>query len=440
MEKAGTEKKVEDLAGELLRLARDTITVRFRFFDGAIAKLATEFKNGMGGVYTDGDTLFFDPAFLLREYMEEPGVAVRCYLHMLLHCIFFHQFQYGRLKEEYWDLASDIAVESIILELGLPAAALKRDVLMEDALFRLKKRVPVLTAEKIYREFLVNPPSGDFMREYGALFAVDTHGAWHKRAEEEMILTDEEWKKIARRIETELKAFSKGKQTSELLEKNLAEATRERYDYKQLLERFLVTGEEITVNDDEFDYIYYTYGLDLYGNMPLIEPLEYKETKRVREFVIAIDTSASCRGEIVKAFVNKTYEILKGQENFFSHVNVHIVQCDSSVKSDTKIENVADLQEFIAHGEIKGFGSTDFRPVFSYVEELLAHGEFENLKGLIYFTDGYGIYPERMPGYDVIFAFLNEDETRQPVPGWAIKVVLEQEELENQKESGAREE
>ena len=33
------------------------------------------------------------------------------------------------------------------------------------------------------------------------------------------------------------------------------------------------------------------YGMELYGNMPLVEPLEYKETDRVREFVIAIDTS-----------------------------------------------------------------------------------------------------------------------------------------------------
>ena len=35
-----------------------------------------------------------------------------------------------------------------------------------------------------------------------------------------------------------------------------------------------------------------------YGNLPLIEPLEYRETKKVREFVIAIDTSASCRGPV----------------------------------------------------------------------------------------------------------------------------------------------
>ena len=84
------------------------------------------------------------------------------------------------------------------------------------------------------------------------------------------------------------------------------------------------------------------------------------------------------------------------------------------------------------YGKLTGYGATDFRPVFDHVEELKNRGEFENLKGLIYFTDGYGIYPERMPDYDVIFAFLNEDENRTPVPPWSLKVVLDADELEEE--------
>ena len=49
-------------------------------------------------------------------------------------------------------------------------------------------------------------------------------------------------------------------------------------------------------------------------------------------------------------------------------------------------------------------------------------------KGLVYFTDGYGIYPESPPRYDTLFVFDREDEYRMPVPGWAIKVILEDEE------------
>ena len=212
---------------------------------------------------------------------------------------------------------------------------------------------------------------------------------------------------------------------------------KDRYDYGDILRRFMVTGEEIHPNDEEFDYIYYTYGLEHYGNMPLVEPLEYKDIKKVKEFVIAIDTSASCRGKIVRGFLNRTYSIMKSAENFFSKVNVHIIQCDNEVQSDVKITCDEDFEEYIRTGKLTGFGATDFRPVFAYVDELAEQGAFENLKGLIYFTDGYGVYPERMPAYDVIFAFLNEDERRPAVPCWALPVVLEEEELEDTDERGS---
>ena len=74
------------------------------------------------------------------------------------------------------------------------------------------------------------------------------------------------------------------------------------------------------MNDEEFDYVYYTYGLRLYENMPLIEPLEYKEVKRIREFVIAVDTSGSTSGDLVQKFLQKTYNILKTSESYFSRM------------------------------------------------------------------------------------------------------------------------
>ena len=421
--------KIEEYARQLLRLARDTITVKLRYFDAALAKLKLVSKPGMKGFATDAENFYYDPAYLLTVYLDEPHVAVRLYLHVLFHCVFFHQFHAEQMKEEYWDMAVDIAVENIILELDLPAAALTRDGEARNRLTRLRKLVPNLTAEHIYREFLVSNPSEEATQEYKRLFTVDAHALWYKKegTKQQYEITQEQWKKISERMNAELKSFSSGKTGTESLEKNLDEANRKRYNYREILERFTVSGEEITVNDDEFDYVYYTYGLATYGNLPLIEPLEYKEVKKVREFVIAIDTSASCKGEIVKQFLTRTYEILKQSENFFHQINVHIIQCDAQVRADSKIVNEEDFNFFLANEKLTGFGTTDFRPVFSYVEELKQAGEFENLKGLIYFTDGYGIYPEVVPDYDVIFAFLEEDTNREPVPDWAIKVILEDE-------------
>lgn len=429
---AGETSRLEALAEQVMRLAYDDILIHLRFFDVALSSLSLRQQKGRGRMATDGVVCYYDPEEVLRGYRAEPHSATRTLLHLLLHCVFFHSFQYDKLDGELWDLAADIAVESVILDMQIAGAKMERDPNAVRKIRVLQEDAGALTAEKLYRYFRINPPSEAEREELRKLFCRDSHELW--KPSEELFVTQEQWKKISERVKAELKSFAGAKAGAEILEKNLEEATRDRYDYSDILKRFTVTGEDITVNDDEFDYIYYTYGLEQYGNMPLVEPLEYREIHKVKEFVIAIDTSASCRGPVVRNFLNKTYSILKGTENFFHRINVHIVQCDMEVQSDTKITCDEDFENFMRYGKLKGFGATDFRPVFSYIEDLRQRGEFENLKGLIYFTDGYGIYPEKMPDYDVIFAFLGEDEQRAPVPPWALKVVLETEEFEEEKE------
>lgn len=90
-----------------------------------------------------------------------------------------------------------------------------------------------------------------------------------------------------------------------------------------------------------------------------------------------------------------------------------------------KITNEKEFEQYIATMQLHGFGGTDFRPVFQYVDQLIDQKEFENLKGLIYFTDGMGTYPARKPQYDTAFIFLDEDYVETPdVPPWAIKLIL----------------
>lgn len=428
--RTGNADKISALAAQILRLSHDDILIHLRFFDTALAGLPLQEKPNIGCLATDGEKCYYDPVFVLQKYREQPEYITRCYLHLLLHCIFMHGFQYHKLETENWDLAADIAVENVILDMKLPGIALEQDAELAGKLRVLKEDAGALTAERIYRYLQKNPLTPSTRSEWGRLVFRDEHRLW--KPAEQLEITGEQWKKISERIKADLKSFTKMKSGGESLEKNLEETTRDKYDYGEILRRFTVTGEDITVNDEEFDYIYYTYGLEHYGNLPLIEPLEYKETTKVREFVIAIDTSASCRGPVVRGFLRKTYSMLKSSENFFHKVNIHILQCDNQVQSDTKVTNDEEFETFMQYGKLAGFGATDFRPVFRYVEKLRQQGEFENLKGLIYFTDGYGIYPSKMPDYDVIFAFLGEDEHRAPVPVWSMKVVLEEEELEDE--------
>ena len=198
------------------------------------------------------------------------------------------------------------------------------------------------------------------------------------------------------------------------------------YDYRRFLKRFTVTREEMELDLDSFDPVAYHYGLMYYGNFPFIEPPETREGNRLEELVIAIDTSGSCKKEIVAKFLGETRSILEEKENFFSRWNVCLIQCDSFVQDVTMIHSPKEWEAYRETITIKGRGGTDFRPVFQKVEELREQHVFRNLKALIYFTDGDGIYPEQKPDYETAFVFVRQTEKMNLVPKWAKKLLTEE--------------
>ena len=464
IEKDEKQKKMAALAEEILTNARNTLLVSLRFLDVALSQFIRA-PVSEGTICTNGQYLFYDPLFILRAFQEEPAVTTRNYLHIVLHCIFRHMYNAENMQKELWDLACDIAVEATISELNLKNTVSGRVKYQRETLDALQNAIGKLTAEKVYRYFRDNPLSEEERQKLPPVFKGDDHALWYQgekavnamlarsgrqkekpglvkstggvvssnrlqRAEEKS--QSDKWKEIAENMQMELKTFSRQHaDAAGGLIQNLEEVGRETYDYKDFLKKFAVRREFMRINDDEFDYIYYTYGLKLYKNVPLIEPLEYKEEKRIRDFVIAIDTSGSVSGELVQTFVQKTWNILKSTESFFSKMNLHIIQCDSKIQEHVKITDQKSFDRYIENMEIKGLGGTDFRPVFALVNKLRRDKEFTDLKGLIYFTDGEGIFPPRKPDYDTACVFIDSDSNNPRVPPWVIRLILKREDIES---------
>ncbi len=427
--KADKKARISDLAKRILGLSRDHILVNMRFLDVALMSLTLQERTGTGQFCCDGKNLYYDPQLVIRSYQREPAAVIRMYLHILLHFIFYHSFRYRQVDQELWNLAADMAVENTAMELAssVPGMGQKSDLKKSGVLEAMKKEGVMLTAEKLYRHLQKRPPDLDDRMEMERLFFVDTHAIWENT--EQLTISLAEWKRLAQRVKADLKTFSQGKNGARSMEENLAEATRDRVDYGAFLKRFVVSGEVLHSSEDEFDYIAYTYGLTHYGNMPIVEPLEYRDEQRIRDFVIAIDTSASCRGRVVRGFLNHTYSIMKTAASFFDEMNVHIIQCDHEVRSDTVIHNQEEFDAFLTGGKLEGFGNTDFRPVFAHVDELIRNGEIQDMKGLIYFTDGHGVYPQDAPDYETVFVFPDDDGGRALAPSWALQIVLDGDEL-----------
>ena len=131
----------------------------------------------------------------------------------------------------------------------------------------------------------------------------------------------------------------------------------------------------------------------------------------------------------MRAFLAETYTLLKGRENFFHRMNLHLIQADNTVQQDLLIRKEDELIHAMNHFQLRGGGGTDFRPAFEYVDRLCAEKQFTNLRGLLYFTDGMGTYPARRPPYEAAFLFLGERFDDANVPPWAMKVVLDEEEF-----------
>lgn len=491
MAKQDSRKKAQELAQNVLRLARNTLVAELRFLNVALCRLIWV-EDAEGTLATDGQAFYYNFVYVLRRWQTERAVLIRSYLHSVLHCIYHHPFVDAEIDQTLWDLACDIAVEASIDELEVASArcgwTLERTETLQTLRQALKGR---LTAEKIYRYYAGQALSGTALEALRAPFFRDEHTRWYQRREEEREekkSVEEEnkgrtgqaggekhpqkggeeqpgagenpktgepnpkgtpqpaqgkaarreavkaqWEQLAMQVQSDLETHSRrwGDRAGSLLQ-NLREGNRKKLDYREFLRQFAVWSEVMQVDSENFDYIFYTYGLQLYGNMPLVEPLEYTEKKRVRDFVIAIDTSASVQGEKVQNFLTQTCQLLLQEGAYDTRIELHVLECDAKVQRDTVLCSTEDVHRYLADWQFTGGGGTDFRPVFDYVDKMHRMGRMPNLKGILYFTDGDGAYPQKPPDAQdckVVFVFANQEDAAADVPPWAIKVILDTDSL-----------
>lgn len=357
-----------NIGREILFSARSELYMNLPFLDGALAALPVQDGFETSSLATDAKALYFSGAWLAQRFERSRTSVNRAYLHTVFHCLLRHPAKMrGRERMNSYDCATLTRV-----------------------------------------------------------FAVDEHTLWPEDDDDQ----DRRWQQQAQRTQTAMDTVFASEATGgEAVREQLAVSARRTTDYRAFLRRFSALREETAIDADSFDYGYYAYGLRRYGNMPLIEPLETRETRKIEDFVIAIDTSMSTSGELVRAFLERTCELLQQNTSFFRRINLRILQCDDKLRSDRVIHDAKEFADYMAHFELIGQSATDFRPVFEHVDQLVAEGAFHSLRGLIYFTDGLGLYPKKRPKYDAAFVMLEGECWPDSVPPWGIRVILREDEI-----------
>lgn len=128
-------------------------------------------------------------------------------------------------------------------------------------------------------------------------------------------------------------------------------------------------------------------------HMPADIYLPTLHSEAMGEIVIAIDTSGSiyCDTELFRRFMGEVDDVL----GRVRPSRTTLLQCDTRV---TDVIEYRPGDRVDPQFKIKGGGGTDFRPVFDWVDQGNA-----SPRVLVFFTDGYGDYPNVPPGYDVLW-------------------------------------
>ena len=391
---------------------------------------------------TDGFDVFY------REESARP-IAEADYQHMILHCLFSHMALLSGTSRGIRDLACDMAAEYLRAELFAPAGADGIKRLVTDP---LPEGCDPHSASAIARGLM--ELREDETEELALMFRRDDHRYWYEKPEgtfqerkrrrfeafkrkNKKLSEEEVWRNfLAEQIPEEWSAAAEGigGSSGSALTYGLECGSREekyllrkigKYDFSRYLKRFASQREEMVSDPGSFDYIPYYYGLKNYGNLPFIEPLEYSESSKVEELVIAIDTSGSCRRDTLERFLAEIEKILMNRENFFRKMNIHIFQCDAIIQEHAVIRSIEEWQEYRKDLTIRGRGGTDFTPVFREVERIRKDGGLKKLRGLLYFTDGDGVYPREEPPYETAFVFTNAKALEYTIPEWIVKLCLD---------------
>lgn len=422
-------KKIDEISLKIIQLSRNQIFVEQRFLESALSFLEFEKYDGQNQIYfsCDGNRIYYNSSFVLREYEKNKNNINRMIIHTLLHFVYHHNITGVNIDYEIWNLACDIAVENTINNFKSDIFRTQRITYQQKVINDLKLNLKYLNAESIYKYYKNKNLSFDELAKLRLDFKSDEHNLWLHTNDEHIIDDNVDmikiWQDVSKKVQTEIETMD---DYNDELHQNLQIANRNKKSYSEFLKKFGMMQEVLKISDDEFDVNYYTYGMNLYKNIPLIENLEYKEDKTVKDFIIAIDTSGSVKGDIVEKFVQKTYDILKGSEIFGVKTRLHIIQCDYKIREDVIITSEKDFDKYIKTMQIKGFGETDFRPVFEYVDSLIQQKKLNDVSGLLYFTDGQGIYPKLKPPYNVAFVVYTDEVYPPEVPAFAIRFLIEE--------------
>jgi predicted metal-dependent peptidase len=357
---------------------------------------------------TDAKSIFYN-----YEFVNELSLGQTQFLlaHEALHCALSHFARRHHRDRARWDIACDLAINPLLLGEGLSPTP--------NAIFLTE--FEGMTAEEIYpmldeHEHLEpqddhiydsdeseggQSGQGDGEQREGSKGGQES-GSQPQQGEngnKPPPLTPEEKDQLSvqwsQRMAGAAQSAMQAGKMSGILARMIEHLLQPQLPWRMLLARYMTA----TARND------YNYSRPSRRDGDAIMPsLKSHELK----VVVAVDTSGSISDDELEQFISEVNAI-KSQAN----ARITLLACDSEVDNDGPWE-YEQWEEFILPKEFPGGGSTDFTPVFNWIDDQTIRPDLA-----VYFTDANGKFPGFEPSYPVLW--LVKGKTQVP---WGQRIQL----------------
>ncbi len=424
------------LAREILQLSRRRISGESGLLLSALYAMDdVEREDGVGTeepLSTDGAHIYYTAEKVVEDFREGSDSVARQLIHIVSHCLLGHlPAREEERNKELFDGVADFQVNHF-------ASTLCPQLLCSDEDCDVGwAPISVICRREERREERID---WEMDKEYHYM---DDHDLWAvppQRQREGLVMPmpcnwGEMMEKMRQQCQARDPRSSKpgGREAGDTVGSMIQKIFQQRetaVSYQEILHELLTVTEQERVDVQSIDPVWYHLGVEMLEGVPMIEPLESGETRAVMDLVVAIDTSGSCEGDICRRFIQELAGLMRDVEQEGVRYRLLLLQCDTEIQQEVLVESQEDVERLGEVFEPRGFGGTDFEPVFEQIAHRQEDGTLGQVKGLVYFSDGWGDFPQEAPDYPTIFVLYDSGGyPNSRLPAWVRAVELNETEL-----------
>jgi len=368
--------------------ARAGLILDHPFFGSLALRMVIKEDPSCPTAWVDGITMGYNPEFIENLTLEATKGLI---CHEVMHLACAHHARRGERNPRRFNMAGDMAINPILLQAGfvLPEGGLN------DPSFHN------MPAEEIYSKLPDEQEGG----ENGEGQNSDPGGCGEVRdskgpdgqpaSPSDLSQAEQEWKVAVAQAAQQAKAAGA---LPTGLERLVGEILEPKVDWKEALRRFVDTAAKSDYSWTSPSKRFIQQGI----YMPSLH------SEELGEIVVAIDTSGSVTDEELAQFASEISAILDD----YNGAVINVLYCDTKVYEGgvfTKDDSPITL-------EAKGGGGTDYRPVFSHIEDSSTAPVC-----LVYLTDGHCSGFPDYADYPVLWVHTGRGGTEPPF-GDVVKI------------------